>query len=236
MRWGRLLAVTILCVSTSFIIGCGNSESDARNGHTDGKNDGQKVLNLFIWSDFLAPDTIASFEKSTEIKVRVSYFDNNEMLEGRMLTGNSGFDVVFPSAPPFQRQIRSGAYLPLDKKKLPNLVNLDPVLMSRVALNDPGNVHGVVYMWGTDGIGYNAKMVASALPNVPLNSWRLIFDPAFASKLATCGINIFDAPTEMVRLVRRVTESWGCAMQRGSSLAAGGDLDTSVRSSHANRH
>jgi putrescine transport system substrate-binding protein len=129
------------------------------------------------------------------------YFDNNEMLEGRMLTGNSGFDVVFPSAPPFQRQIRSGAYLPLDKKALPNLVNLDPVLMSRVALNDPGNVHGVVYMWGTDGIGYNAKMVASTLPNTPLNSWRLVFDPAFAAKLATCGINIFDAPTEMVRLV-----------------------------------
>jgi len=77
-----------------------------------------------------------------------------------------------------QRQIRSGAYLPLDKKKLPNLANLDPKLMARVAQNDPQNAHAVIYAWGTYGLGYNEKMVAEALPNAPLNSWRLIFDPA----------------------------------------------------------
>ena len=197
----RSVAIAMLCISASLMISCGSPDSGARHAQSSEKNDDKKVLNLFTWSDFLAPDTLSSFEKLTGIKVNVSYFDNNEMLEGRLLTGNSGFDVVFPSAPPFQRQIRSGAYLPLDKKKLPNLVNLDAVLMSRVAVNDPGNDYGVVYMWGTDGIGYNAKMVAAALPNVPLNSWRLIFDPAFAAKLATCGINIFDAPAEMVRLV-----------------------------------
>ena len=118
-----------------------------------------------------------------------------------MLTGNSGFDVVVTAGPYFQRQIRSGAYLPLDKKQLPNLSNLDPAIMARAAAYDPGNAHGVVYTWGTFGIGYNEKMAAEALPNVPLDSWGLIFDPAFAVKLAKCGINVLDAPAGVTRLV-----------------------------------
>jgi putrescine transport system substrate-binding protein len=201
MLRSKLFAITMLCLSASSMIGCGRPDSGARATQSDEKSADKKVLNLYIWTDYLAPDTIASFEKQTGIKVRVSYFDTNETLEGRMLTGSSGFDVVVPTAPYLQRQMRSGAYLALDKSKLPNLANLDPEIMSRVAQNDPGNVHAVVYAWGTYGIGYNAKMVAAALPNVPLNSWRLIFDPAFASKLAKCGINFLDAPAGVVRLV-----------------------------------
>ena len=200
MLRGKLLIMTMLCAS-AFLVSCGRSDSDARNTQSGEKSSDEKILNLYIWTDYLAPDTIASFEKMTGIKVRISYFDTNETLEARMLTGNSGFDVVLPTAPFFQRQIRSGAYLPLDKTKLPNLVNLDPAIMTRVALNDPGNAHGVVYAWGTYGIGYNAKMVANALPNAPLNSWRLIFDPTYAARLAKCGINFLDAPAGVVRLV-----------------------------------
>lgn len=203
MLRSNLLAMTMLCVSAFSMISCGRSDSGARATRSDEKSGDKKVLNLYIWTDYLAPDTIASFEKQTGIKVRVSYFDTNETLEGRMLTGSSGFDVVLPTAPYLQRQIRSGAYLPLDKTKLPNLANLDPAIMARVALNDPGNAHGVVYAWGTYGIGYNVKMLAEALPGVPLNSWRLIFDPAFAAKLAKCGINLLDAPAGVVRLVLR---------------------------------
>ena len=147
------------------------------------------MLNLYTWPDYLAPDTIATFEKQTGIKVRVSYFDTNEMLEGRMLTGSSGFDVVVPTAPYLQRQIRSGAYLPLDKRKLPNIANLDPAIMSRVALNDPGNVHGVVYAWGTYGLGYNEKRVAEALPNIAVDSWRLVFDPEAAHFVAERSVH-----------------------------------------------
>ena len=135
-------------------------------------------------------------------EVRVSYFDSHEMQEStRILAGHSGFDVVDPSGPYFQRQIRSGAYLPLDKKKLPNLANQDPAIMARVAVYDPDNVHGVVYAWGTYGIIYNEKMVAAALPNVPVNSWRLIFDPVYAEKLAKCGISTVDSPAGVVRMV-----------------------------------
>jgi putrescine transport system substrate-binding protein len=201
MLRSKLLAITMLGVSAFSTIGCGGPDSGARNTPLSAKSSDQGVLNLYTWPDYLAPDTIATFEKQTGIKVHVSFFDTNETLEGRMLTGSSGFDVVVPTAPYLQRQIRSGAYLSLDKAKLPNLANLDPAIMRRVALNDPGNVHAVVYTWGTYGIGYNAKMVAEALPGVPLNSWRLIFDPAYAAKLAKCGINLLDAPAGVVRLV-----------------------------------
>ena len=160
-----------------------------------------QALNLYIWADYLAPDTIATFEKRTGIKVRVSYFETNETLEARVLTGSSGFDVVVPTAPYMQRQIRSGAYRALDKSKLSNLKNMDPLLMGRAALNDPGNAHSVIYAWGTYGIGYNVKMIAEALPNSPLKSWGLIFDPATASKLAKCGISTLDSPAGVIRLV-----------------------------------
>jgi putrescine transport system substrate-binding protein len=193
--------MAMLCLTASLMIGCGRSESGAHAAQSVKKSPETQVLNLYTWPDYLAPDTIAAFEKQTGIKVRVSYFDTNETLEGRILTGSSGFDVVVPTAPFLQRQIHSGAYQPLDKTQLPNLANLDPAIMSRVALNDPGNVYSVVYTWGTYGIGYNAKMVAEALPGVPLNSWRLIFDPAYAAKLAKCGISLLDAPAGVVRLV-----------------------------------
>jgi putrescine transport system substrate-binding protein len=201
MLSGRRYALAMLCISASSTISCGHSESGAQNTHAGANHDDNKVINLFVWSDYLAPDTIASFEKLTGVKVRASYFDTNETLETRMLTGNSGFDVVVPSAAYFQRQIRSGAYLPLDKKLLPNLGSLDPELMSRAALYDPGNVYGVVHTWGTFGIGYNEKMVAQALHNASLKSWHLILDPAFAIQLAKCGINVLDNLAAVVRLV-----------------------------------
>ncbi len=160
-----------------------------------------KVLNLYIWSDYLAPNTLSDFEKQTGVKVHAAYFDTNETLETKLLSGNSGYDVVVPTASYFERQIKAGVYLPLDKSKLPNLKNMDPQLMARVALHDPDNAHGVIYMWGTNGIGYNEKMVKALLPDAPLDSWRLVFDPAVASKVAKCGISVLDSPAEMMRVV-----------------------------------
>ena len=157
------------------------------------------MLNLYIWSDYLAPNTLSDFEKQTGIKVHAAYYDSNETLETKLLAGRSGFDVVVPSASYFERQIKAGVYLPLDKTKLPNLKNMDPQLMSRVALHDPDNAHGVIYLWGTNGIGYNEKMIKALMPDAPLDSWRLVFDPAVASRVAKCGISVLDSPAEMMR-------------------------------------
>jgi putrescine transport system substrate-binding protein len=200
MLSGNRRFVPVFCVVAFSVIGCGRSDSGSQPVQSEENSHENKIVNLYVWSDYLAPDTVASFEKRTGVKVRATYFDTNETLETRMLTGNSGFDVVVPSAAYFRRQIRSGAYLPLDKTLLPNLGSLDPMLMSRAAQSDPGNTYGVVHTWGTFGIGYNEHRVAQALQNVPLRSWRMIFDPAFASQLAKCGINVLDNSAAVVRL------------------------------------
>jgi putrescine transport system substrate-binding protein len=201
MLIAKTYAMALLAGLAALLISCGKTNSNSPNPQRGDRSADDKVVNLFVWSDYLAPDTISSFEKQTGIKVHVAYFDTNETLETRMLTGHTGFDVVVPSAAYFQRQIRSGAYLPLDKKQLANLTDLDPLLMSRSALYDPGNTYGVVNTWGTFGIGYNETMAARALPNVPFNTWRLIFDPSLAAKFAKCGINILDNSAAVLRLM-----------------------------------
>lgn len=193
-------ALTVAC-SVLLLGGCGGSKSSA--GKTEGTAAGKsgQVLNLYIWSDYLAADTLSNFEKRTGIKVNVAYFDTNETLETKLLAGSSGYDVVVPTASYFERQIKAGVYQTLDKSKLPNLKNMDPQLMLLVAMHDPNNAHGLIYLWGTNGLGYNEKMVKAILPNEPLDSWKLIFDPAYASKLAKCGISILDSPAEVLRAV-----------------------------------
>jgi putrescine transport system substrate-binding protein len=178
----------------------GNSSAGADAGTGMGKPGG-RVLNLYIWSDYLAANTLSNFEKQTGIKVHVAYFDTNETLETKLLAGSSGYDVVVPTASYFERQIKAGVYLPLDKSKLPNLKYMDAQLMAKVALHDPGNAHGIIYTWGTNGIGYNEKMVKELMPDAPIDSWRLVFDPAVASKVAKCGISVLDSPAEMIRAV-----------------------------------
>jgi len=191
-------AIATLSSVVYLLNSCGKSDSGATGPKLAKKDADAEVLNIYNWADFIAPDTISSFEKETGIKVNVSYFDSNDTLETRMLTGHSGFDIVFPSDTYFQREIRSGAYLALDKAQLPNLSHLDPALMARATSYDPGSAHGIVYMWGTVGIGYNESRVAAALPNVPVNSWRLLFDPTLAKKLAPCGINVINEPAVVV--------------------------------------
>src|ERR1700727_44006 len=135
---------------------CGGSKTGAGSaGQAAGE--GAKVLNLYIWSDYLAPNTLSDFEKQTGIKVHVAYYDANETLETKLLAGSSGYDVVVPTASYFERQIKAGVYLTLDKTKLPNLKNMDTQFMAKVALHDPGNAYGIIYLWGTNGIGYNEK-------------------------------------------------------------------------------
>jgi putrescine transport system substrate-binding protein len=185
---------------------CGGAKPPAdqgasTGGATSGTAGAGHALNLFIWSDYLAPNTLSDFEQQTGVTVHAAYYDSNETLETKLLAGSSGYDVVVPTASYFERQIKAGVYLKLDKSKLPNLKNMDPQLMARVAMHDPDNAHGIIYMWGTNGIGYNEKMVKALMPDAPLDSWSLVFDPAVAAKIAKCGISVLDSPAEMMRAV-----------------------------------
>jgi putrescine transport system substrate-binding protein len=158
----------------------------------------EKVVNVFNWSDYIDPATLEAFTAETGIKVNYDVFDSNEVLETKLLAGNTGYDVVVPSASFLERQIKAGVFRKLDRSKLTNWGNLDPEVLQRVALHDPGNEHSVNHMWGTDGIGYNEGKIKAIDPNAPVDSWAIVFDPKWAAKFKDCGISVLDAPSEIV--------------------------------------
>lgn len=156
-------------------------------------------LHVFNWSDYIAEDTVANFASDTGIKVTYDVYDSNEVLEAKLFAGSSGYDLIFPTARPFaDRHIKAGIYQRLDKTRLTHLGNLDPVITASLSDIDPGNQYLVPYMWGTTGIGYNVDKVKAILgDDMPLDSWRLLLDPAIVSRLAACGVSLMDDPTEV---------------------------------------
>lgn len=162
----------------------------------------EKVLNVYNWPDNIAETTIADFEAKTGIKVIYDVYDSNEILETKLLTGHTGYDVVVPSLTFLEREIKAGVFLKLDNSKLPNLANMNPEIMRLIAAGDPGNEHAINYLWGTTGIGYNPKLVEKVLGTRTIDSWRAVFDPAIASKLAKCGIAIVDDPGDVLAAAR----------------------------------
>lgn len=160
---------------------------------------GAQQLNIYNWSDYIGETTLDDFTAATGIEVTYDVYDSNEVLEAKLLAGNSGYDLVVPTAQPqLARQIQADIYLELDRSKIPNWENLDEGLMERVQLADPGNKHAIIYQWGTDGIGYNRAMIEERMPDAPVNSWDMIFDPEVVSKFADCGVSILDAPTDIL--------------------------------------
>lgn len=157
-----------------------------------------KEVRVYNWSDYIDPAILEDFQKETGIKVIYDTYDSNDILETKMLAGKTGYDVIAPTNNYLARLIQANVLAKLDKGKLPNLRHMDGELMGRLAKYDPGNQHAVIYMWGTTGIGLNADKVRARIKNPPANSLAMIFDPAIVSKFADCGVNLLDAPDEMI--------------------------------------
>lgn len=187
-----------LAVTGLLLASCGKKDAE-QTAAAPAAGPEEKVLNVYNWSDYIAPDTLANFEKETGIKVTYDVFDSNEVLETKLVTGNTGYDVVVPSLTFLARQIKAGVFMPLDKSKLTNLGNLDPEIQANIAVLDPGNTHSVNYLWGTTGIGYNVKKIKEILgDDAPIDSWSLAFDPAVLAKLKQCGVYFLDTPSEII--------------------------------------
>src|SRR4051812_15619270 len=191
----KKIVLSVLCLG-AVLAGCGGGTKPAASSEGGGAR--EKVLNVYNWSDYIDPTVLEEFTKKTGIKVNYDVFDSNPVLETKMLTGHTNYDIVVPSAPFLQRQISAGVFQKLDKSKLPNLKNLDPDMMKRIAVYDPDNEHSVPYMWVTSGPGYNVAKIKERLPDAPVDSLRMIYDPKVVSKFQDCGVSMLDEASEVV--------------------------------------
>jgi len=194
----RLLSIAMVGLT---LAACGNKEAAAPGAADTAAAPAaeEKVLNVYNWSDYIAPDTIAKFEKETGIKVTYDVMDSNESLESKILAGGTGYDIVVPSSSFLGRQIKAGAYQDLDKAELGNWKNLDTNLLSKLTDVDPGNSHAMPYLWGTTGIGYNVEKIKKIFGTTDVvNSWDLIYKPENLAKLKECGVTFLDAASEII--------------------------------------
>lgn len=159
------------------------------------------TVHIYNWSDYIGETTLEDFEKKTGIKPVYDVFDSNETLEGKLLAGRSGYDVVVPSNHFLAKQIKAGAFQKLDRDQLDNWNNIDPKLLKQLDKNDPGNQYAVPYLWGTNGIGYNVEKVKQALGVDTIDSWAVVFEPENMKKLAECGVAFLDSGDEMIPAV-----------------------------------
>lgn len=154
----------------------------------------EKALYIYTWNDYLAPETIARFEKKTGIKVTVDVFDSNDILEAKLFAGNTGYDIVFPSYFPYLlRQIKAGIYEPLDSTHIPTLKGVDKRFDEPLVID--GKRYAAPFMWGTIGIAYNVEKIQALFgKDFKPDSWGFIFDPANAEKLKSCGMALMNSP------------------------------------------
>ena len=194
MKLRMLGAIIAACT----LVACGGKDGE-KGATAAADGGGDKNVNVYNWSDYIAEDTNSSFEKKTGIKVTYDVFDSNEVLETKLLAGASGYDVVVPTLNFLGRQIQAGVFLPLDKSKIPNYANLDTEAMKRLESQDPGNKYAIPYMWGTTGIGYNVDKVKAAFGSTDITqSLDLVFKPENISKLKSCGVTLLDTPSELI--------------------------------------
>jgi putrescine transport system substrate-binding protein len=159
---------------------------------------GERVVNVYNWSDYIAPGVLDDFTRETGITVRYDTFDSNDTVEAKLLAGQSGYDVVVPTAYFLERQIKAGLFQKLDKAKLPNLQHLWPEVSRKLAAYDPGNQYAVNYMWGTTGIGYNLAAARTALGgDGKVESWDIVFKPENLAKFKHCGVDMLDSPEDI---------------------------------------
>jgi putrescine transport system substrate-binding protein len=192
----RFRAASIALLGAAAIISVTACDGDGERAAARGRD----VVNFYNWSNYIHPDTLPAFTAATGIRVNYDVYDSNEVLEGKLLAGNTGYDLVVPTGNFFQNQLKAGLFRPLDKSRLPNHRHLDPELLEKIAQLDPGNEYAVPYAWGTNGLGINVDRILERLPDAPLDSWALLFDPEIVRHFRDCGVTMVDAADELAEI------------------------------------
>lgn len=155
-------------------------------------------LNVYNWADYIGENTLDEFEEEYGVKVNYDVYDNSQIVDAKLMAGGSGYDIVMHSVSNAAQLMPIGVFRELDLSLLPNWKNLDPALLEQVAEFDPGNRFGFPYMWGTTGFSYNVGMIEERMPNAPVNSAELVFNPDIVSHFADCGVTLLDSASEVL--------------------------------------
>ena len=158
-----------------------------------------KNLVIYNMNGAISSDIISNFDKEFHIKTNYKTFSGNEELQGKLIKGNSGFDLVSPGATYAKTQIEKGLLLKLDKKRLSNYSNLDPIFLDKLKSVDPENDYLIPLSWGYTTVGINYTKVKEILKDMPMpeEAWDLVLNPKYTNKLKECGISFMDSGLEM---------------------------------------
>ena len=151
-----------------------------------------KKLHIYNWADYINPDALLNFEREFGIDITYDTYDSSEMVDTKLLTGKSGYDIVVHAASSASRLVPIGILHEIDVKKLPNWRHLDRDLVDKITQNYSNDLIGVPFFWGSAGIIYNVDMIKKRMENPPTDSGAIIFDPNVLSKFADCGVSFLD--------------------------------------------
>jgi len=186
-RVGCWVRVAALCSGLVLLNGCGQADSE-------------RSLYVYNWADYIGAHTVRDFEQQTGLEVSYDTYDSDETMEAKMLAGDSGYDVVNASMEFFGREIRAGAFEPLHREWLQGYENIDPEVLKILAQVDPGNRYVVPYLHSVNGFAYNRSMIHARMPQAPVDSLALLFDPKVVSRFADCGVVFLDSPQDTIGL------------------------------------
>jgi putrescine transport system substrate-binding protein len=181
----RIIASTALFL----LVSCG--------GDSSVDSEAENVVNFYAWSDYVAPDTIEKFEAEFGVKVNMDVYAAGSVVDVKLLTGNSGYDVVIHSNQYSSRLAPIGIYEKLDMSRIPNIKHLDAEIWERINVFEAVEGYMVPYFWGSTGYSWNEEMVRERLPDHPMDSMDVLFDPDVISKVADCGVALIDDPTDL---------------------------------------
>jgi putrescine transport system substrate-binding protein len=172
----------------------------ACGGDSNSSSNGENLVNIYNWADYIAPGVVEQFESETGIKVNYDTYASSSMIDVKLLTGNSGYDVIIHSNLLASRLIDVGVYQKIDPEQLPNLENLDAETMRQLDVYESVRGYNTPYHWGTTGFTWNVEMVRERLPDQSMDTSAILFDPDIVSKLADCGVSFFDETTSLLPL------------------------------------
>jgi putrescine transport system substrate-binding protein len=156
------------------------------------------LLNIYNWADYIEPASISEFEDEFGIKVNYDIYDSSEIVDTKLMTGSSGYDIVVHSAGFSARLTPIGVFQPVDRTRLKNWRHIDPDVIATIETQYKQPLVGVPYMWGTTGFTYNVDLIRERMADAPVHSMDMMFDPEVVSRFADCGVSLLDDPISVI--------------------------------------